>query len=428
MHRYPSHHPSTSPSILLTPASTLEKQHHSLISAPEWKGQLTVTAFLGREAVLHATEAARDGGLTGWILSDPAAGLGSGGGDQDGGDAGSDGTGTNSPTRRRTLSGCETLRKRALVGRDGTVTEVIAHGIGSVFCPKEARGLGFGSRMMRELGAKLEGWQGKTWESGMEDNKAAAAAGGGGGDGGKAVAFSFLYSDVGSVFYARHGWKPYPSAHIRLSPASSASQSKVKTREEFSVFPIEAPNIPSLCLRDEHLLRKTLASTPGLSVAVLPTADTMAWFHAREDFVASELFGRYPAAKGSIVEVNNKPLAWCIWTRIYYEEYAVLYILRLVVDSEVLDAWGEGDKRRSAREGKITAVELLFREATREAGEWNAKYIEVWNPDDESIEAGKRVQPAVAVEVRETESITSLRWHGPEQDVLWIANEKFGWC
>jgi hypothetical protein len=197
--------------------------------------------------------------------------------------------------------------------------------------------------------------------------------------------------------------------------------------QDFKISNLTASDIPPLCTRDEYLLRKTLAATPGLSVAVVPTADTLNWFHAREDFVTSELFNRYPSSKGAVVKNDSKPLAWCIWTRIYYKEHSVLYILRLVVDDEVLQAWAQRDEGRNACEGKIAALETLFREATREASEWGSM-VEVWNPDDETVEAGRRVQLGVEVQEREVESVTSLRWHGTEEELQWIANEKFGWC
>jgi predicted GNAT family acetyltransferase len=76
---------------------------------------------------------------------------------------------------RRVLAGCETYRKKALVAARGEVKEVVAHAVGSVFCPEQFRGRGYGARMMQEVGKVLESWQAEH------------------------CLFSVLFSDIGKV-------------------------------------------------------------------------------------------------------------------------------------------------------------------------------------------------------------------------------------
>ena len=89
-------------------------------------------------------------------------------------------TSSPSSTRNRTiLASCETLRKRALIAREGQpVQEVISHGIGSVFCDPALRGKGYARRMLSELGKMLDTWQQQ------DENKAD---------------FTVLFSDIGKV-------------------------------------------------------------------------------------------------------------------------------------------------------------------------------------------------------------------------------------
>lgn len=139
--------------VLATPAEILQQLHHN---SEEWRGALTLDAYLRREEVLGSQELTKNGGLTSWML---VQGEGEG---------------------RRVLCGCESIRKKALVAgpgaRDG-VEEVACHGVASVFCPHEYRGRGYAGRMMQELGPRLKEWDAR----------------------GKRVLMSVLFSDIGKV-------------------------------------------------------------------------------------------------------------------------------------------------------------------------------------------------------------------------------------
>lgn len=118
---------------------------------------MDLPTYLRRETHLENQAFTRDGGITFWILVDT----------------------TLPPNARPILASCESLRKRAVIARgDGQVSDIISHGIGSVFCNLEHRGRGYAQRMITELGKKLDNWQQKDEER---------------------ASFTVLYSDIGKV-------------------------------------------------------------------------------------------------------------------------------------------------------------------------------------------------------------------------------------
>jgi len=124
-------------------------------SSVAWRGALSTEAYLRREEYLRQRGLAKDAGITYWVLVDTAL----------------------AEKDRVVLAGCETLRKRALVSKNGKVHDAVAHGVASVFCPVENRNRGYAARMIQELGIKLRTWKG----------------------GPSGCLFSVLYSDIGKV-------------------------------------------------------------------------------------------------------------------------------------------------------------------------------------------------------------------------------------
>jgi hypothetical protein len=139
--------------IELTQPTHEEAVEQTRLNSTEWKGALSLSAYLGREEHLGKQKLIRDGGLTSWALV------------------------TKDGNSRVVLSSCETIRKKALVVHNGQVREVICHGVASVFCPPEYRGKGYAGRMIRDLGERLRNWQ-------TDDQD---------------CLFSVLYSDIGKV-------------------------------------------------------------------------------------------------------------------------------------------------------------------------------------------------------------------------------------
>ena len=164
--------------LTLVPASPVEREAVLKINSAAWKGPLSVDDYINRE--YHLGRQKMTGSrLTRWILVD-----------------------NTQPVNERTiLSSCETFEKDALVAYQGDIQRVLTVGVGSVFCREEFRGLGYAKQMMEELCRIFDGKRG-----GDNDKKK------------KTPLFTVLFSDIGKRFYARFGWKPFPSSHIALPP------------------------------------------------------------------------------------------------------------------------------------------------------------------------------------------------------------------
>lgn len=162
--------------VVATPEEIIKQQH---ANSDEWRGVLSLPAYLRREEHLVDQDLTRDGGLTGWVLVYQPAG--------------------SDEKDRQVLCGCETIKKRALVASANTVEAVTAHGVCSVFCPPQYRGKGYASRMIADLGEKL-----KTWQSNGQNNL-----------------FSVLWSDIGKVRCSIA--TSYPSMNRRLQPCRSST-------------------------------------------------------------------------------------------------------------------------------------------------------------------------------------------------------------
>lgn len=343
------------------------------MNALSWRGALSHKDYLDREVYLTTVPLACEKGVSHWILVDSSL----------------------PPNNRQILASCESLRKRALVAQNGKVTEVITHGIGSVFCNPEFRGRKYPSRMMSEIGKKVQNWQTEKYE----------------------CKFSILFSDIGTKFYAGFGWKPFPSTHITIPPNASAIGNGAN--------PLHARDLPELCAWDEASIHKQLsASKDGrIHVSIIPENDQMQWFHLREEFLCFRIFGperELPEIKGAIAGPAGSRV-WAVWTRSYYgplvpESGNTLHILRLVVEDETSPNNSEYLKG-------ILAI------AQVEANKWVLNNVELWNPTPVVKEMVQQTGLPHSEVIRDKESIASLMWYGEEsEEIVWEGNEKFGWC
>ena len=166
--------------VVATPEENVKQQH---ANSDEWRGALSLPAYLRREEHLVDQDLTRDGGLTAWVLVYQPAG--------------------SDEKDRQVLCGCETIKKRALVhvASADTVEAVTAHGVCSVFCPPQYRGKGYAGRMIADLGERL-----KTWQSNGQNNL-----------------FSVLYSDIGKVRCSIAVSYMYLSMNLRLRPRRSST-------------------------------------------------------------------------------------------------------------------------------------------------------------------------------------------------------------
>lgn len=384
--------------LYLTQPTPEEIRQQLRDNSEEWKGPLTIEAYYERENFLLDQDLTRDGGLTPWVL---CKGRGE---------------------SRQALSSCESIRKRALVVKDGRVEQVTCHGVASVFCPKDMRGKGYAGTMIKLLGERLQHHQH------TDSSK---------------ILFSVLYSDIGKKFYAARGWIPFPSAHISLHPTTS--QSTVPSLPATS--PLHAADLPELCKLDEQLLHSRLnhaSATRKNVVAIIPDIQTITWAQARETFVADQL---YPGdkkldIKGAIVSTESGKRVWCYWTRVWSSsdlsnvDKNEFHILRLVVeDPNYLDfeAATEVGLSEAADSEIVKAIAAVLNAAREEAGRWDMGHVELWNPTSATLAAARLLEKGAGVTHREDESIASLRWYGEDPEhaldhVEWLSNEKYAWC
>ncbi|KAI4205671.1 MAG: hypothetical protein LQ350_000168 [Teloschistes chrysophthalmus] len=178
---------------------------------------------------------------------------------------------------------------------------------------------------------------------------------------------------------------------------------------------------------------------PCIRVALVPDAKSMQWHHAREEFLAQELLGRLPLAKGALTTTSDEKRAWCIWTRTFGagEDENILHILRLVVEGEnscnrqAINVPSKGS-RHGSHQPMVIAIASILRAAQLEASNWGMASVQFWNPSPLSVLAAEYLDPLAKITCREDESLTSLRWHKESPSdptrIDWISNEKYGWC
>jgi GNAT superfamily N-acetyltransferase len=380
---------AASPSLHLSHPTPSEKTAIWTLNSKNWGAALTLPGYLERETHMATVPSlSQEGGITYWILVEK----------------------NSTPDLRPILGSLETIRKRALVARNGQVKEVITHGIGSVFCNPQYRGKGYASRMLRELGPTLKDWQTNKGVEGREE-----------------CAFSILYSDIGKKYYAKHGWLPFPSKHISFPSYSlpptlngATANGHVNGTDTNSAARLVDADIESLCALDEKYIRRDLAREKDgkTHVALIPDYANMQWHHIREDFLTSRLFSKSPKTRGAIAgDPGNR--VWAIWTRSYYgpvdqaESANTLHILRLVVE----------DESQILRNTEY--LKEIVKIAQKEAADWKCKGVELWNPTDMVRELVSKTNLEHSQLEREEESIPSLMWYGEgnAEDVVWVVSQ-----
>ena len=377
---------STEPSLSLEPANRPEYEQTWRLNASEWKGFLPVPTYLIREQYLIGSDITKDDGATAWILT-------------------SDRLPVNEDGSRPILAACETLRKNAYIARNGKIEKIVSHGIGSVFCRPEHRGKGYASVMMKQLSDKLQSFQQLKGAKGT---------------------FSVLYSDIGTKFYAKHGWQVFPSTHICLKAIGNQGEYHQR-RAEITPLPqiedLRYKDLATLLLisnLEDKLTEMSSADPTKTFVAFQPDSRNFQWHFMREEFLAEVLGRENPEIKGCI---DRKTGVALIWTRTYGEDSATWHLSILYVHMpEEISHTEEARKSLSA---------LLLR-AQYEAQVWDmVAGVEVWDPRPEVVEAAKAIAHGDEVEIisRDQEHICSLKWNGPDtDDVVWLANERYAWC
>ena len=239
------------------------------------------------------------------------------------------------------------------------------------------------------------------------------------------------------------GWEAFPSQHIALDPIVNDQHRTLLSAGLPTASPLYAEDLAKLCRADEIALKSQLensgAGSTRITVALLPDVQTIQWHHAREEFAANELLGRWPHVKGAIVqgEIGNR--VWCIFTRTFgnKQDGNTLNILRLVIEGQDADGQASDQAASEISRGKLDRWRLLaaasvIRLSCFEAAEWKMENVQLWNPSPLTILAAREIEPSAKIIDRLDDSIASLRWHGPilntQTEVGWVGNEKYGWC
>ena len=385
---------SESPDVHLSHPTARECLSIWKLSALEWRDALSPHLFLEESAYLTSVPLAKDGGMTQWILVDKNL----------------------PPDQRPILCSCESFRKRSLVSDiRGNVTEMIIHGIASVFCNPDYRHRGYAGRMMRELAHALQSWQ-------VESNQCAG---------------SVLYSDIGKKYYTSFGWRPIPNNfQIEFHPLL-ASKLPGATH-------ILSEDLEQLCKEDEIMVRKAMASTSSKNARMMlvPDYDHMLWHHKKEEFDCDKLFGTKPRFKGAIAGPPGNRI-WAVWTHRFYGDPEsissgnTLYILRLVIENQkILSTFLSEGRKLYDNTGQlrmqVEQLKVVLQTAQAEAAEWKLTHVTLWDPTPQVQDLIERTGIQHCKVERQKESIASLLWYGEgrgkEDAPEWIGNEKFAWC
>ena len=373
--------PSTSPDLYLTHPTPAECQRIWGFVYDSWGDALDLDQFLAESEHLLTVPLARDGGMTLWILVDK-----------------------NLPhDERPILASCETFKKKGLLAREGAndgVQDVVLHGIASVFCDPAYRGRGYAQRMMREIGQVLKTWQ-------VEE--------------GETCVGSLLYSDIGTVYYAKLGWKPVGKNRHLVFPAKK--QEGVKSDKMRIVLD---EDLGKLCKRDEDLARNRLNQNGKAALMVVPDEDHMRWHHGKEDFMYAKVLEKECPCKGVLIrKAIGEDRAWAVWTRRYYglgdtgRRENTLYILRLAFDSQGSTEHEKAEMQES--------LKMIIEAAQAEADYWGMGSVKLWDPSPLVFELMQGIDLEYKMVERDQDCIASLMWYGDGDAPEFVANEKYAW-
>ena len=142
--------------------------------------------------------------------------------------------------------------------------------------------------------------------------------------------------------------------------------------------------------------------------------------------MCKHIFSRTPTVHGALYTPPDAPSSriWALWTCSFYgmldqPEKNVVRVLRLVIEDESI-----------SDETLAKGIQAIASFVQKEAKEWKCSKVEVWNPEDRVRRVTEGIQSLGAkFIVRENSNIASLNWfNGSDQEVDWIANERFAWC
>jgi len=222
------------------------------------------------------------------------------------------------------------------------------------------------------------------------------------------VEFTFLYSDVGPIFYARVGWVPKRSEEMVI-PTNFA----LPVSGEVVLDIVTDQTLGNLVALDARLLRETLKvqieTTPDFIAlaAVTPESTCLQWLHERSRFVAAhqlKLEQHEITSLGARDQASNSFVLW------YHDLLrSQLFIVRWRVDPLASQA---------------ETVCALMGAAQTEAKKWNMSKVVIWNPEQSlgdllGLEIVHRDSAIPSIGLTVSSPTTS--------SVEWVMNEKYSW-
>ncbi|KAG0005547.1 hypothetical protein BGZ80_003703 [Entomortierella chlamydospora] len=283
------------------------------------------------------------------------------------------------------LSAVETFERPGIIAtKEQGLRDVLSVSIASVFTPAHYRGHGYASLMMRLL-----------WKEIQKMDK---------------VEFTFLYSDVGPVFYSRIGWIAkrsdeivIPTSHTIANPTSSSDVVLQNVTEHQLLELVEKD---AKWLRESLQTRVESSDRDDVFVAVIPEPTCIAWLNARSRFTAQNL--KVSQDGPTILGVQDSQTnSFVLW----FHDFAhhQLYIIRWRMDPKA----------------GVETTRALLQAAQAEAQMWKLPKIVIWNPDQSLVDT-------LGLDIsKRDESISSIGFVSAEYDsknIEWVLNEKYGWC
>lgn len=222
------------------------------------------------------------------------------------------------------------------------------------------------------------------------------------------VEFTFLYSDVGPIFYARMGWVPKRSEEMVI-PTNFALPASGKVVLDI----VTDQTLENLVALDAQLLRETLKvqieTTPDFTAlaAVTPEPTCVQWLHERSRFVAAHILKLEQHKITSLGARDQASNSFVLW---YHDLLkSQLFIVRWRVDPLASQA---------------ETVCALMGAAQAEAKKWNLSKVVIWNPEQSlgdllGLEIVHRDSAIPSIGLTVSSPTTS--------SVEWVMNEKYSW-
>lgn len=341
-----------------------------------WGGSLSEEMYFNREATLARCDFAKSSQKT-WVLIEQEK---------------------NEATCLDILSACETYFHECVIAfppskvDDTSPTATVLKGkclaIASVFTTDRHRKKGYASKLLSKLLERAR--------NGMDG-----------------VIASTLYSDIGPSYYAKMGWKCYPSYSLCLDLTNAkadvdqmetfANLEFIELAQTIPLIEMAAFKIPSTIAVRSKKLGKPVFS-------MIPTFTSQAWLWARSEYYYANLYSG-----------NKTKLKYC---GIKCRESSSFVLFMLDFKECILKV-----TLMSVDQEKDAASLLLA--LTAHAREWKLNRVEIWDPPSElerwSLQVGYRL------EARQ-DHLSSLCLSGfssssssAETDAAWLNNEKLYW-